>query len=114
MDASSLPDTGVQRKNEPRNGRHLVDRGVAGFPYAVSTEPADAFRKAFGKSMREVLDDLRSYIRGGTFQRVLFDVALAKSAEDPEIKPVAPFESGLVLASVLSDSNTLGAAVTSW
>ena len=76
----------------------------------AGTEPADAFRKAFGKSMREVLDDLRSYIRGGTFQRVLFDVALAKSAEDPEIKPVAPFESGLVLASVLSDINKLGEA----
>ena len=72
--------------------------------------PAEAFQTAFGKKMPEVLSDLRQYSRGGTFNQPLFDVTLEKSAEDPDIKPVAPLESGLVLASLLADVDKVGEA----
>jgi tetratricopeptide (TPR) repeat protein len=71
----------------------------------AGTEPAEAFRNAFGKPMREVLADLHRYIQQGTLPGRLLDVTLDKSAEDPEIKPVTPFESGLVLANILADLN---------
>jgi Flp pilus assembly protein TadD len=64
---------------------------------------AVAFGKAFGKQMPDVLADLRQYIRGERFTGLLFEAALAASAEDPEIRPVTPLESGLVLASLLED-----------
>ena len=76
----------------------------------AGTEPAEAFQKAFGKSMREVLTDLHRYIQQGTLPGRMFDVTLEKSAEDPEIKPVTPFESGLVLANILADLNKTGDA----
>ncbi len=72
--------------------------------------PAEAFQKAFGKKMPEVLADLRQYSREGTFNQPLFDVTLEKSAESPDIQPVPPLESGLVLASILADINKIGEA----
>ena len=74
------------------------------------TEPADAFQKAFGKSMLEVLADLHRYIQRSTLPGQLFDVTLEKSAEDPEVKPVTAFETGLVLANILADLNKVGEA----
>ncbi|HXN49418.1 MAG TPA: hypothetical protein VN893_22380, partial [Bryobacteraceae bacterium] len=64
-------------------------------------DPANAFQKAFDRPMAEVLGDLRRYARGDQFKGILFDVALEKSAESPDIQPVAPLDSGLVLASLL-------------
>lgn len=76
----------------------------------AGTEPADAFQKAFDKPVREVLADLHSYVRGDRFKGLYFDVTIEKSAEDPEIKPVTPLDSGLVLASLLADINKAGEA----
>jgi len=74
------------------------------------TQPAEAFQKAFNRPMREVLADLRAYARGDRLMARLIDVTLEKSAEAPEIKPVAEIESGLVLASLLADINKMGEA----
>ena len=76
----------------------------------AGTPPADAFQKAFDRPMREVLADLHAYVRGDRFRGLYFDVALEKSAENPDIQPVAALESGLVLASLLADINKLGEA----
>ncbi len=86
----------------------LSDRYRPKFPEFLQlttngAQPAEAFRKAFGKEMGDVLADLRQYIRGDRFTGLLFDAALAASAEDPEIRPVTALESGLVLASLLVD-----------
>ncbi len=78
------------------------------------TAPADAFQKAFGKSMAEVLADLHQYggiqIRNG----LLFSVPLAKSAEDPEVEAVTPFEAGLLLAGVLADTRKMDEATQAY
>jgi tetratricopeptide (TPR) repeat protein len=76
----------------------------------AGTAPADAFQKAFDRPMREVLADLRAYVRGDRFKGLYFDVALEKSAESPEIQPVTPLDSGLVLANILADLNKTGEA----
>ena len=60
--------------------------------------------------MREVLADLHAYVRGDRFRGLYFDVTLEKSAEDPDIQPVAPLESGLVLASLLADTSKMNEA----
>ncbi len=73
-------------------------------------EAADAFQKAFGRPMREVLGDLHAYARGDRFMERLFDVNLEKSAEDPAIAAVGPLESGLLLASLLADTNKMAEA----
>ncbi len=72
--------------------------------------PDEAFQKAFGKRTSEIYKDLQRYSRIGTFKLRIFDVTLLKSAEAPEIKPVTPFESGLLLASVLADLNKIDEA----
>ncbi len=76
----------------------------------AGTEPAAAFQKAFGKSMREVVSDLHRYIQQSTLPGRLFDVTLEKSAENPEIKEVTPLESGLMLANILADLNRIDEA----
>ncbi len=76
----------------------------------AGTAPADAFQKAFDRPAREVLADLHAYVRGDRFRGLYFDVTLEKSAENPDIQPVAPLESGLVLASILADINKAGEA----
>jgi tetratricopeptide (TPR) repeat protein len=76
----------------------------------AGNEPAAAFQQAFGKQMWEVMVDLRRYLNARRFQGVLFDVTLTKSAENPEVRPVTSFESGLVLASILADISKMDEA----
>jgi tetratricopeptide (TPR) repeat protein len=70
----------------------------------AGTPPQDALRRTYDRSLSEALGDLRVYLNGSQFPEKEFDVALEKSAEDPEIRPVPPLESGLVLASLLVDT----------
>ena len=62
-----------------------------------------AFYTAFGKHPFEVWQDLQAYMRRDRFNVAIYDVTLEKSAEDPDIRPATPFESGLVLAGILAD-----------
>jgi tetratricopeptide (TPR) repeat protein len=79
----------------PKSGEflHLI---TAGRPQA------EAFQTAFGKQMWEISNDLHDYVRRSRFNAVLFSITLEKSAEEPEVRPAAPLESGLVLAGILA------------
>ncbi len=70
---------------------------------AAGTAPQQAFQKAFGKTLPEIWNDLREYMRRERLFAALFDIKLEKSAEQPEIQPATAFESGLALAGVLVD-----------
>lgn len=62
----------------------------------------DACQSVFNKRLSEVETDLRQYIKGERFYRVLFDIKLEKSAEDPAVSEASAFESGMVLADLLA------------
>jgi tetratricopeptide (TPR) repeat protein len=68
---------------------------------ADGTQPA-VFQQVFGKSLEQVHDDLESYTRQAAYYAAVFDVKVEKSAEDPEIRPATPIESGLALADLLT------------
>jgi Tfp pilus assembly protein PilF len=76
----------------------------------AGSPPADVFQKVYGKKMPEVLRDLRAYRNRQSITGMTFDVTLAKSAEDPGIRPVTPLESGMVLAGILADIGKPGEA----
>jgi tetratricopeptide (TPR) repeat protein len=62
----------------------------------------EACQSIFQKSLKEVSTDLDRYIRGNQFYGVTFDVKLEKSAEEPQVSEVSGFDSGLVLADLLT------------
>ncbi len=69
-------------------------------------KPAEeAFPAAFGKRMWEVETDLHSYFTRKQLYAALYDIRLQKSEEDPDVSPVAPFDSGLLLADLLAAAN---------
>lgn len=72
---------------------------------ANGQDSAAAFDSIYGKSVKDVTNDLSGYIRSDRFYGALVDVKLEKAAEDPQISEVSPLESGLVLAEV---STSLG------
>jgi tetratricopeptide (TPR) repeat protein len=49
-----------------------------------------------------VQKDLEAYLHGTHFNAAVFDVKLEKSAEEPDILPATPLESGLALADLLA------------
>ncbi len=61
-----------------------------------------AFWQTYAKTLGQVQQDLEQYMRGTKFNGMLFDVKLEKSAEEPDIEPASPLESGLVLADLLA------------
>jgi tetratricopeptide (TPR) repeat protein len=63
-----------------------------------------AFRKAYGKSLADVQKDLFAYIRGNDFKALEVSIQLEKSAEDPDVQPVSPWDADLVLAEIMSSS----------
>jgi len=63
-----------------------------------------ALRKAWGKSLKEIHEDLSIYIRGGDFHSLVASVQLEKSAEDPDVQPVTAWDADLVLAEIMSSS----------
>ncbi len=71
---------------------------------AARTPAPEAFATVYGKTLGEVFEDLRRYMRGDRFQAALFDVKLDKAAETPSVERAGRFESALVLADLLSVS----------
>jgi tetratricopeptide (TPR) repeat protein len=65
----------------------------------------NAFWQAYAKTLAQVQKDLELYLRGTSFNAVLFDIKLQKSDEDPDIEPASPLESGMVLADLLAFTN---------
>jgi tetratricopeptide (TPR) repeat protein len=63
-----------------------------------------AFHKAYGKSLADVQNDLFAYIRGNDFKSLEASIQLEKSAEDPDVQPVSPWDADLVLAEIMSSS----------
>jgi len=64
---------------------------------------ADACQSALAKPLPEVEQDLHKYLQGKLFGAV-FDIKLEKSAEEPEVSEASAFESGVVLADLLTAS----------
>ncbi len=80
--------------------------GFTEFGRALRTEPAaDAFRKAYGKSVRDVEKDLQAYIRGSTFQVALFDIKLEKKTQEVEVSPADEIEVNISLADLMIGVN---------
>jgi len=69
---------------------------------ASGATATSAFWQAYAKTITQVQKDLEAYLRGGHFNAAVFDVKLEKSAEEPDIQPATPLESGLVLADLLA------------
>ena len=69
----------------------------------AGTPAEEAFQSAFGETMWHVYSDLRRYGEGGEYRGHVFDVVIEQPVEKPEIKPVTPFESDLMLANLLSE-----------
>ena len=74
----------------------------------------EACQTVFGKRLTEVETGLRQYLRGERFYRVLFDIKLEKSAEDPDVSEASPFESGMVLADLLALTNKTKEALSAY
>src|SRR5713101_3874116 len=69
----------------------------------ASGVPASAaFWQAYAKTVNQVQKDLEQYMQGSHFNAAVFDVKLEKSAEEPDVEPVSPLDSGTVLADVLA------------
>lgn len=62
----------------------------------------DAFWQIYAKTTTQVQKDLEEYMRGTRFNEVVFGVKLEKSAQEPDIAPASPLESGVVLADLLA------------
>ena len=69
----------------------------------AGTPAEEAFQSAFGETMWHVYSDLRRYAEGGEYRGHVFDVAIDQPVEKPEIKPVPPLESDLILARLLAE-----------
>jgi tetratricopeptide (TPR) repeat protein len=69
---------------------------------ASGVSSGNAFWQVYAKTTAQVEKDLEQYMRGTQFNAVVFDVKLEKSAEQPEVEPAPPLESGTVLADLLA------------
>jgi tetratricopeptide (TPR) repeat protein len=69
---------------------------------ANGQDTAQSFQGVYGKGLKEVSGDLARYIKSDKFYARVFDVKLEKSAEDPQVSEATPYDSGLVLADLLS------------
>jgi tetratricopeptide (TPR) repeat protein len=69
---------------------------------ASGVTASSAFWQAYAKTINQVQKDLEAYLHGTHFNAAVFDVKLEKSAEEPDILPATPLESGLVLADLLA------------
>ncbi len=69
----------------------------------AGTPAEEAFQSAFGEKTWHVYSDLRRYAEDGEYRGHTFDVAIDQPVEKPEIKPVPPLESDLILANLLTE-----------
>jgi len=65
---------------------------------------APALQQAFGKTVPQIQKDLTRYINAGPTQNLLAPVQLDKSAEDPVVSPVDPWDADLALAEIMASS----------
>ena len=63
---------------------------------------ANAFWQVYAKTPAQVQKDLEIYLRGTRFNGAFFDLKLEKSAEEPDVTPASPLESGVALADILA------------
>jgi len=63
---------------------------------ASGVTASSAFWQAYAKTIDQVQKDLEGYLRGTHFNAAVFDVKLEKSAEEPDILPATPLESGML------------------
>ena len=75
---------------------------------------AETCAAVFGKPLAVVELDLQKYIRGNRFYGALFAVKLEKSEEEPEVVPVSPFESGMMLGDLLAIEHKTEAATAAY
>jgi hypothetical protein len=69
---------------------------------AAGVSASTALWQTYAKTTAQVQKDLEQYMRGTRFNAAMFDVQLEKSAEEPEVAPAPPIESGTVLADLLA------------
>ena len=69
---------------------------------ATGVPANSALWQAYAKTVNQVQKDLEQYMQGSHFNAVVFDVKLEKSAEEPNVEPAAPLDSGTVLADLLA------------
>ena len=81
--------------------------GVNKFLAAIGSDvdSKSAFWQVYAKTATQVQVDLEQYTRRTRLNAGVFDVKLEKSAEDPEVAPASPLESGIALADVLAFTN---------
>jgi Flp pilus assembly protein TadD len=71
---------------------------------AISTSStAEAFQKAYGKSVEEVQQDLEAYVRSPYLTALSIDVQLPKSVDAPAVETGAALSARLALAELLTD-----------
>lgn len=66
------------------------------------TPTAEALQAVYGKTVMQVGEDLRAYVRQSRVYGALYDVKLSKAELDPEVSEVSPFQSNLLLAELLA------------
>jgi len=68
------------------------------------SDPEQAFRKAYGKSLDTVQRDLQAYLSNGAISAMLWDIKLPKSIDAPEIEQGAAMSARLAIAEMLSNN----------
>lgn len=85
---------------------YLSDAYSPKFPEFVAaiargSSTADAFKTIYGKSLDDVMKDLRAYMRGGKVNVMVMDVKLDKSVEKPVPQPAPEIDLRLTFALIL-------------
>ncbi len=76
--------------------------------------PAGAFLRLWGKDMDQIEGDFRLYSQLVSFPIAIYNVALDKSAETPELGSASPAESGVALANLLVGTSRAGEAAAEY
>jgi tetratricopeptide (TPR) repeat protein len=67
-------------------------------------DSAAALEAVYHKSIAAIESDLRSYLRGGTINVMVFNIQLPKAVETPEVETAAVMSARLALAEMLSNT----------
>jgi tetratricopeptide (TPR) repeat protein len=80
-------------------GPELLDAVFSG------QDAAESIEKIYGRTLRQVRQDLDAYADSRVFRVLVFPYGVEKSAEQPEIRPATPLEWGMVQADVLAGAS---------
>ncbi len=64
----------------------------------------ELFETAYGKLLEQVQQDLERYMRGATFNALLYNTKMAKEVDTLEVTDSSPLEAGLVLAEMMANT----------